>query len=124
VNNNSKRPKNFKDILQEKADRLAHLVYKISKDFPSEDKFGITSQIRRASFSVILNLVEGYARKGTKEYMQFLRISYGSLQETKYLLHFCLEEKMLTSVNFQASIALADEIGAMLWKTMQTLGEK
>ncbi len=113
----------FQNHLRGKADRLAHLIYKITKSFPSEEKFGITSQIRRASLSVILNITEGYARKKGKEYKQFLRISYGSLQETKYLLSFCFEELLISEADHKISLDLANEIGAMLWKTMENIKE-
>ncbi|MFA5051093.1 MAG: four helix bundle protein [Patescibacteria group bacterium] len=105
----------FHDKLKSKMDEFAHLVYRISRDFPKDELYGVTSQIRRASLSIILNYIEGYARQRSKVYKNFLEISYGSLQETKYLLHFSLKEKYLNNEDFQESIKLAEEIGAMLW---------
>jgi len=100
-------------------DNYVHLIYKTSKNFPREEIYGITSQLRRAGLSVILNYIEGYARQKDKVYKNFLEISYGSLKETKYLLHFCLIEKYLLKENYQKLIKLSDEIGAMLWKTIK-----
>ncbi|PJB19449.1 four helix bundle protein, partial [Candidatus Falkowbacteria bacterium CG_4_9_14_3_um_filter_36_9] len=60
---------------------------KITRSFPKDELYGITSQLRRAALSVILNYIEGYARKRDKVYKNFLEISYGSLKEAKYLLH-------------------------------------
>ena len=53
--------------LIEKSDELAHLVYKITKDFPKEELYGLVSQIRRAAVSIPLNIIEGFARKGAKD---------------------------------------------------------
>ena len=70
------------------ADELAFLVYNFTQDFPREEAYGITSQIRRAALSIPTNIVEGYSRKGDKELSRFVNISLGSLAETKYLLYF------------------------------------
>jgi len=80
----------FHNVLKSKMDCYAHLVYKLTKDFPKDEMYGVTSQIRRAAVSVILNYIEGYARGGEKAHRNFLEISYGSLKESKYLLHFAL----------------------------------
>jgi len=56
-------PEQFHDILKKKMDEFVHLVYCITKDFPKSELFGATSQLRRAALSVILNYIEGYARK-------------------------------------------------------------
>ena len=72
----------FHDELKSKMDEYAHLVYKLTRDFPKEEIYGITSQLRRAALSVILNYVEGYARVKNKVHKNFLEISYGSLKES------------------------------------------
>jgi len=67
---------------------LVELVYQLSSKFPSDERFGLTSQMRRAAISIPSNIAEGSARKGNKEFIQFLMISLGSLSEleTQYLL--------------------------------------
>lgn len=60
---------------------LVDEIYKVSKDFPSEEKFGLTSQMRRAAISVPSNLAEGAARKGKAEFANFVNIAKGSLSE-------------------------------------------
>ena len=70
------------------ADELAFQVYKATKNFPKEEIYGITSQIRRSALSVPTNIVEGYSRRGDKELSHFINISLGSLAEAKYLLYF------------------------------------
>ena len=69
------------------ADDLAVSVYKATKQFPKEELYGITSQLRRAVSSVAANIVEGSARESLKDYLHFLQIARGSLAETQYFLH-------------------------------------
>ncbi len=83
----------FSEKLKLKMDEYAHLVYGITKKFPKEEIYGITSQLRRSSLSVILNYIEGYARFKKQVKCNFWEISYGSLKESKYLLHFALKEE-------------------------------
>jgi four helix bundle protein len=66
------------------ADELVLLIYQISRCFPKEEIYGLTSQIRRAVVSVASNIVEGSARKSQTEYLRFLEIAYGSLKESHY----------------------------------------
>jgi four helix bundle protein len=66
----------WKDSMQ-----LAKEVYLLTKAFPKEELYGITSQIRRASVSIPSNIAEGAARNGDKEFIQFLYISLGSISE-------------------------------------------
>jgi four helix bundle protein len=92
-----------------------HFTYKLTRNFPREELYGVVSQLRRSSLSVILNYIEGYARIGEATYKNFLKISYGSLHESKYLLEFSAEEQYLSQEDCQKAIAMADRIGAMLW---------
>ncbi len=70
-------------IVWQKAMELVGLVYDMSDDFPSEERFGLTSQVRRAVVSVASNIAEGQGRNSTKEFINHLSISYGSLMETE-----------------------------------------
>jgi len=67
---------------------LVEFIYKISSTFPDSEKFGLVSQIRRASVSIPSNIAEGAGRKGNKEFIQFIHIALGSLSEldTQYLI--------------------------------------
>jgi len=60
---------------------IAKLVYQLTKSFPREEQFGLTSQMRRASVSIPSNLAEGWGRSTSKEFRQFIRIAQGSLKE-------------------------------------------
>jgi len=71
--------KNYKKLkVWQKAYQLCIKTYKITKGFPKEERYGLTSQIRRATVSVPSNIAEGYGRKTTQEYTQALFIAYGS----------------------------------------------
>lgn len=65
---------------------LALAVYRSSRKWPSEERFGLTSQARRAAISAAANLAEGTARRGTRELRRFVDIALGSLAEVDYLL--------------------------------------
>lgn len=107
--------------LKNKMDNYVHLVYKVSKNFPREEMYGTTSQLRRATLSVILNFIEGYARIRSKVYKNFLEISYGSLQESKYLINFSFKENYISENDYAKLNEMADEIGAMLWGILKKL---
>ena len=71
--------KNYKELkVSQRAYQLCLEIYKITKRFPKEERYGLTSQIRRAAVSVPSNIAEGYGRKTTSEYIRFLYIAYGS----------------------------------------------
>jgi four helix bundle protein len=71
--------KNYKELkVWQKAYRLCLEVYRITKTFPKEERYGLTSQIRRAAVSVPSNIAEGYGRRTAGEYIQALYIAYGS----------------------------------------------
>lgn len=79
--------RNYKDLLVwEKAHRLTLAIYKNTRGFPSEERFGLTSQMRRASASIAANLAEGCARRSDGEMGRFIQIAMGSGAELSYHL--------------------------------------
>lgn len=113
--------KNKQNVLLEKADELARIIYKFTKKFPKSELFGITSQLRRATISIPLNVIEGFARYSLGDHCRFLEIAYGSLKESKYLIYFAYREEYLDKKEYEELIQLAEEIGKMLWTKIQTL---
>lgn len=107
-----------------KADKLAKEIYASCRLFPKDEIFGLTSQLRRAALSVILNIVEGFARQGENEFRRFLIISFGSLKETTYLLDFAHEQKYLNQDSYQRLLDLANEVSKISWSILYGKKEK
>ena len=76
----------WKIVAWQRAHKLTLRIYKDTKSFPPEERFGLTSQLRRAAYSVPSNIVEGSGRGTKKDYLRFLYISLASLKETEYFL--------------------------------------
>jgi len=68
-------------------DDLTVAIYERTRSFPKDELYGLTSQLRRASYSVPANIVEGSSRESKKDYLHFLYIARGSLSETQYFIH-------------------------------------
>jgi four helix bundle protein len=73
-------------IVWQKAHQFVLSVYSLTKQFPKEEQFGLTSQFRRAFVSIAANIVEGYSKRGLKDKVRFLNIAQGSLSECEYYL--------------------------------------
>ena len=80
--------RDFRKIMAwEKADDLVVLIYEASKAFPKEERYGLTSQLRRAVVSVAANIAEGSGKQYLKEFRHFLYIARASLSEVEYYIH-------------------------------------
>jgi len=118
---NNKNP-GYKNLLTwQIADKLAKEIYKITSRFPKEEIYGLTSQLRRASVSIPLNIIEGFSRNNKNEFRQFLRISLGSLAETDYLLEFSFTQKYLSLEEFDQLRELRNRCGSLLWKLFKSM---
>ena len=105
----------------ELADKAAILIYRITKSFPKEEIYGLTSQMRRAAVSVPSNIVEGCARESRAEYMRFLEIAFGSLQELHYQLHLARRLGFLSEEGALKGDSLLDETGKVLGSLIRSL---
>lgn len=90
--------------------KLVSEIYSITKKFPSEEKFCLVSQIRRAAISVPLNIAEGSAKKTKKDFASFVRIALGSLMETMTCLEISLEQKYITKSEYESFQDLIQEL--------------
>ncbi len=114
----------YKDLkVWQKADELALHVYSVTRKFPKDEVYGITSQIRRAVLSVPTNIVEGYSRKGDKELARFVNIALGSIAETEYLLAFAQKLGYLTDREFVHIETMRNEVGKLLWSFYKTVSK-
>lgn len=92
--------------------QLAKAVYQLTADFPIEERYGLSQQMRRAAVSIPSNLAEGAGRNGTKEYLYFIGISRGSLAELETQLQLAV---MLDFTKFDhVAFELADRTGKLL----------
>ena len=73
-------------IVWQKAHRFVLSVYALTKEFPKEELFGITGQLRRAAVSIAANIAEGYSKRGERDKMRLLNVAQGSLAECRYFL--------------------------------------
>ena len=106
--------RNFEELqVWQKGHRMVLNIYKITKSFPEEEKFGLISQIRRSGVSICANIAEGY-KKSTKDFIRYLEISEGSLEETKYHLILSKDLEYCTSSQFKELYEKAEEVGKML----------
>jgi four helix bundle protein len=111
----SKKIESFKDLfVWQKGIELVDEIYKMTKTFPKEEIYGITSQIRRAAISVSANIAEGWGRGTTKNYIQFLEISRGSLFELNTLIIISSNLNFVNQKNCNEIEIKINEIGRML----------
>ena len=113
----------FHDDLKKYIHEYIKFIYQITNGFPREELYGVTSQFRRAGMSVMLNYIEGFARKNktkNKVYQNFLETSYGSLKESKYLLYFSYDIGYISIDNYKHGLDLSEKIGAMLWSLINS----
>ncbi|WKZ39603.1 MAG: four helix bundle protein [Anaerolineales bacterium] len=114
--------KDFRKLkVWEKAHQLALAVYKVTKSFPKEELYGLTSQIRRASMSIPTNIAEGCGRQTDAEFARFLQIAMGSASETEYQLLLARDLEFLSNEQYQQLHNDVTEVKRMLTSFMQTL---
>ncbi len=114
--------KSYKELgVWRKAVSLALDVYKLTSHFPDSEKFGLTSQIRRAATSIPANIAEGWGRGSTKEYVQFLLVARGSLMELE--THLIIGQKLQYLNQEQLAVVQQQiqEVGKMLNGLVQSL---
>lgn len=100
---------------------LAEAVYRLSAAFPSDERFGLTAQIRRAVVSVLANIAEGYGRTARGDYIQHLAIARGSLLEVETHLTLCVRLKLMRRSDAVSAWHFAEEVAAMLTSLIRSL---
>jgi len=92
----------------------ASLVYTLTKNFPAEERFGLTMQLRRAAVSISANLAEGTSRTTDKDFARFVEIAYGSLMETVSEATIAQQQLLITPEQFCELRQKADKLARML----------
>ena len=115
--------KSYKElIVWQKSMILVKEIYQITSNFPNEEKFGLTSQMRRSSISIPSNIAEGWGRLSRKNYIQFLRIARGSLFELETQVLITKELNYIKETKKQENLIV--EISKMLNSLIKKLDEK
>jgi four helix bundle protein len=103
------------------ADDLTVAVYLATRGFPKEELYALISQIRRASYSVPANIAEGASRDSKKDYLHFLYIARGSLNETRYFIHLSHRLEYLQSDDHDRLARQAEEVARTLTGLIQAV---
>ena len=115
----------YKDLLVWKgAVELAVACYAATKDFPTGEAYGMTSQIRRSSASIAANIAEGHGRESTGTFIQFLRIAQGSLKELETHVVVSGRVGLLADTMVSRLLNQTEEIGRMLRSLIRSLQQK
>lgn len=101
-------------IAWQKAHAFVLLVYKITSRFPNEEKFGLTSQFRRAAISIEANIAEGYKKIGKADKLRFMNISQGSLEECRDYIILSRDLQFVSQEDFLQLYASIEEASKLL----------
>ncbi len=116
---------NFRDLnIWKRARSLVKEIYGITKDFPPQEAYGLTSQIRRAAISITSNIAEGTGRQSEKELVRFLDISYGSAFELESLLILVADLNYQSEEQIEILLNELHEIQKMIYSFKLTIERK
>ncbi len=108
-------------IVWQKSMQMVKELYSITRDFPKEEIYGLTSQIRRSAVSVPSNIAEGYGRNSTNDYIRFLQIACGSLYELQTQMEIAVNLNYLSKEKSESIFKLSNEIERMLNSLLRKL---
>jgi four helix bundle protein len=101
-------------IAWQKAMSLAETVYRVTANFPADERFGLVSQLRRAVVSVASNIAEGHGRRSRPEFDRFLKISLGSIREVETQIILAGRLKLADRDQLATALAEAEEVGRVI----------
>jgi four helix bundle protein len=99
------------------------MVHEATEAFPAKERFGLTSQLRRAAVSISANIAEGSSRASNKDFSRFVEIAFGSLCETVSHLHISKSQRLLSDDKFTQLYAASEELSKMLSSFRNSLGK-
>lgn len=116
---------NFKELkVWQLSRQLVKDIYEVTSDFPSSEKYGLVSQLRRCTVSIPTNIAEGTGRNTDKDFSHFLNISLGSAYELETLLILCFDVGLITSDQFESLSVKISEIQKMTFGLIKTLRQE
>ena len=98
-------------------------VYRLTASFPKHELYGLTSQSRRAAFSVVANIAEGSAKRGPREFRRYLDIALGSLSELSVALRLAKDLELLSQDGWRAIERLRNHAGTLVWRLYAAVGK-
>ena len=101
--------------------KLVLAIYRETADFPTAERYGLTSQARRSAFSAAANIAEGSAKRGVREFRRYLDISLGSLSELSYIIRLAKDLKLLQDKQFEELDALRNRAGQLTWRLYRSI---
>jgi four helix bundle protein len=117
-----KHIESYRDLeVWKKGVRFSIEIYRITETFPTKEQFGITNQLRRAASSFPANIAEGYGRESTKNYIQFLKTSRGSLNEVETFLYIAYGLNYLDKKTLDELLHHSTELGKMITSMIKKL---
>jgi four helix bundle protein len=120
-----KKTSTYKDlIVWQKSIQLVTDIYALTKTFPMDERYGIVSQINRAVISIPSNIAEGWGRELSKNYLQFLRVSRGSLMETETLILIAKNLHYVNEKDFNQINEKIEEVGKILQGLIKSIQHK
>jgi four helix bundle protein len=115
----------YRDLIAyQKAYQLSLDIYKSTTKFPTEEQYGLISQMRRSAVSIPCNIAEGYCRAHRKEYVQFLNIALGSCGELETLLSLSKDLGYLSGSDFENLHKSREDVFRLLWKLISSLRKR
>ena len=119
------RGKGFRDLrVWQCGMELVEEVYRLTRGFPKEELYGLTSQLRRAAVSIPSNIAEGQTRKHVKEFLQFLSTAQGSLAEVQTQIELAGRLKYLSAEQIEPALERADSLAKQLYALQNSLADR
>ena len=114
--------RNYRDLIAyQKSYKLTLQIYKATRSFPKEETYGLAAQMKSAAVSIPSNIAEGYRRSSRKEFVQFLRIAFGSYSELETQISLSIDLKFLPKEGRDSILGLMNDIGGLLTNLIRSL---
>jgi len=106
----------YRDLIAwQKSMMFVREVYRLTKKWPADEQFGLTSQVRRAAVSIPSNIAEGHGRRANRDFARFLNIAHGSLMEVETQLQIVHDLGYLPAQQFAGMLEASEEIGRIIY---------